>query len=49
MIEIETLFGQIDGFCQVFSPIFESHLLPNKIVKYIELRSLSWSEYSGDY
>ena len=32
-MEIETLFCQIDDFCQAFSPIFDSHLLPNKIIK----------------
>jgi hypothetical protein len=33
MMEIETLFCQLDDFCQVFTPIFESQLLPQKIVK----------------
>jgi predicted small integral membrane protein len=32
-MEIETLFCQIDDFCQAFAPIFDSHLLPNKVVK----------------
>ena len=32
-MEIETLFCKIDDFCQVFAPIFESHLLPKKVVK----------------
>ena len=32
-MEIETLFCKIDDFCQVFAPVFESYLLPNKIVK----------------
>ncbi len=32
-MEIETLFCQIDDFCQAFAPIFDSYLLPNKIVK----------------
>lgn len=32
-MEIETLFCQIDDFCQAFAPIFDSYLLSNKIVK----------------
>lgn len=32
-MEIETLFCKIDDFCQAFAPIFESHLLPKKVVK----------------
>jgi hypothetical protein len=32
-MEIESLFCQIDDFCQVFEPIFESHILPQKNVK----------------
>jgi hypothetical protein len=32
-MEIETLFCKIDDFCQAFAPIFDSHLLPNKVVK----------------
>ncbi len=44
MIEIETLFCQIDDFCQAFTPIFESHLLPNKVVKRKRKFKLSLSE-----
>ena len=32
-MEIETLFCQLDDFCQAFAQIFESYFLPNKIVK----------------
>jgi hypothetical protein len=32
-MELETLFCQIDDFCQALATIFESHLLPNKVVK----------------
>ena len=44
MIEIETLFCQIDDFCQAFTSIFESHLLPNKVVKRKRKFKLSLSE-----
>nr|WP_243397437.1 IS982 family transposase [Crocosphaera subtropica] len=43
-MEIETLFYQIDDFCQAFSPIFESHLLPHKVVKRKRKYKLSLSE-----
>ena len=32
-MEIETLFCKIDDFCQAFTPICKSHLLPTKVVK----------------
>ena len=33
MIEIDTLFCQVDDFCQEFAPVFNSHLLPKKDIK----------------
>ncbi len=44
MMEIETLFCKLDDFCQEFAPIFESHLLPNKVIKRKRKCKLSLSE-----
>ena len=43
-MEIETLFYKLDDFCQAFAPIFESYLLPNKIVKRKKQSRLCLSE-----
>ena len=32
-MKIEILFCKIDDFCQAFTPICESHLLPKKVFK----------------
>ena len=43
-MEIETLFGKIDDFFQAVAPIFESHLLPRKVVKRCRKYRLDLSE-----
>ena len=43
-MEIETLFYNLDDFCQAFATIFESYLLPNKIVKRKKKSRLCLSE-----
>lgn len=43
-MEIETLFCKLDDFCQAFAPIFESRLLPKKIVKRKRKSQLCLSE-----
>lgn len=43
-MEIETLFCQLDDFCQAFAPIFECHLLPQKVVKRKRKSQLCLSE-----
>jgi len=43
-MEIDSLFCQIDDFCQDFEPIFESHLLPHKVVKRVRKTRLCLSK-----